>query len=619
MLKKKKSDKKIQFKFFQYVGDTPIIPIKWKILTVFIIMILLSTFSTNLITVMLSQRETIKKSNIVLVDKLVELYNVCNTQKEVEKYSKDTESCLAAIAESALNGFEDGETNSVALGFDMNGTILFFSSPNNEMRWHAFTDQKALAQINKPLDERLSFLDTMRKSLEENGKTSFEIEEELIKERKSFEEKSPIQGAFEFDSPDGEYKGVYKYHDDWRMYVVRANRVYDSNKEMYRVIIIITLLIVCITGFFVYMGTKILDGLLSNIDRFSNQMYDMQQNQVLVPLDIEGAPNDDITYLAANFNRLSSTINNLLHIFQKFVPENVVRKAHQQQEIKLEGRQRELTILFSDIKSFTFRTEVLGNDIIGLLNVHYDSVIKKVSEHNGIIGSIIGDAILASYGIEEGTLDNKSFGAIKSAWEITSVTAELRRKMALRRQIMEQKKPLTEMEDKVYQAVMLEVGVGIDGGNVFYGNIGSSERMANTVIGDNVNSASRLEGLTRIYKVPVIVSEYIRDDAMKDPEAKIRYEFFELDTVQVKGKTEGVKIFMPLDKDCPASEWNYDQLKPRFEIYERGLKAYYEGDWKTARSEFKKSDLPCADVFLERMGLKSAPAGWSGIWTMTTK
>ena len=84
----KESRNRYHFKFFQYIGDTPIVPIKWKILTVFIIMILLSTFSTNLIAVLLSQRETIKKSNIVLVDKLVELYNICNTQKEIEKYSK---------------------------------------------------------------------------------------------------------------------------------------------------------------------------------------------------------------------------------------------------------------------------------------------------------------------------------------------------------------------------------------------------------------------------------------------------------------------------------------------------------------------------------------------------
>ncbi|MCI5830414.1 MAG: adenylate/guanylate cyclase domain-containing protein [Treponema sp.] len=616
--KKFKPEKKYRLKFIQYVGDTPILPIKWKILTVFVVMILLSIFSTNLITVMLSQRETIKKSNIVLVDKLVELYNVCNTQKEVEKYSRDTDACLAAIAEGAMTGFEDGELNSVAFGMDMNGSILFFASPNKELRWSNFLDKEKLAEINKPLDERNSFLDMMRKALEEKGADIIEIEDKISEERKK-QAKKPIQGAFNFVSQDGSYNGVYKYHDDWRMYIVRANKTSDAKKELYRVVIIIVALTICITTFFVYMGTKIFDGLLKNIDRFSNQMYEMQQNQVLVPLDIEGAPNDDITYLAANFNRLSFTINNLLHIFQKFVPENVVRKAHQQQEIKLEGRQRELTILFSDIKSFTFRTEVLGNDIIGLLNVHYDSVIKKVSEHKGIIGSIIGDAILASYGIEEGTLDNKSFGAIKSAWEITAVTADLRRKMSLRRQQMEAKKPLTEMEEKVYQAVMLDVGVGIDGGNVFYGNIGSSERMANTVIGDNVNSASRLEGLTRIYKVPVIVSEYIRDDAMQDPEAKIRYEFFELDTVQVKGKTEGVKIYIPLDKDCPASEWNYENLKPKFDIFEKGLITYYEGDWKTARAEFKKSGLPCTEVFLERMGLKSAPDGWSGIWTMTSK
>lgn len=616
--KTSKLKNKYHFKFCQYVGDTPILQIKWKILKVFIIMILLSTFSTNLITVMLSQRETIKKSNIVIVDKLVELYNSCNTQKEVEKYSKQTDECLKAIEESALTTFEEDEKNSVAFGMDMNGTILFFASPNKELSWKNFLDKAVLDQMNKPLDERNASLDIMRKTLEEKGLEFREIEEKISNESKNYN-KDSIQGAISFETIDGKYNGVYKYHEEWRMYIVRANNSHDAKKEMYRVIIIIAILIVCITSFFVYMGTKIFDGLLLNISRFSKQMFDMQQNQVLVPLDIEGAPNDDITYLAANFNRLSYTINNLLHIFQKFVPANVVRKAHQQQEIKLEGRQRELTILFSDIKSFTFRTEVLGNDIIGLLNVHYDSVIKKVSENNGIIGSIIGDAILASYGIEDGGIDNKSFSAIQSAWEITAVTAELRKKMSLRRQLMEQKKPLTEMEEKIYQAVMLDVGVGIDGGNVFYGNIGSSERMANTVIGDNVNSASRLEGLTRIYKVPVIVSEYIRNDALKDPEAKIRYEFFELDTVQVKGKTEGVKIYIPLDKDCAASDWNFENLKPKFEVFENGLKAYYKGDWKNARSEFKKSELPCADVFLERMGLKSAPSQWSGIWTMTTK
>ena len=60
-------------------------------------------------------------------------------------------------------------------------------------------------------------------------------------------------------------------------------------------------------------------------------------------------------------------------------------------------------------------------------------------------------------------------------------------------------------------------------------------------------------------------------------------------------------------------------MSKRFDIYEEALQAYYDGDWKTARKLFKKSDLEVSKVFLERMGMKSAPEKWSGIWTMTTK
>ncbi len=572
---------KRHLKFFQYVGDTPIVPTKLKIIIFFVAMLLLSTFSTNLVAIMLSQRKTIQLSNIVLVDKLTELYNVANSQKQIEAYSQDTQTSIDSIAQSAKNGFAKDEKNSVALGVNPDGSLLFFATPNEELKWERFTDKDCIGMM-------------------ENSETH--------------------EGSVSFISPDGdEYFGVYKYHPDWLTYIIRANRRSDTNRAMYQVLWITVVLVLIMSAFFILMGTKILDGLLSNINKFSTQLYKMQQDKKLNLIDISESPNDDITYLAANFNSLSSTITNLLQIFQKFVPENVVRKAHEEQFIRLEGSQRELTILFSDIKSFTYRTEVLGNDIIGLLNVHYDSVIRKVSENNGIIGSIIGDAILASYGIEEHIETNKSYDAIKTAWEITAVTSELRKKMSDRRAILEKERPLTESEERVYQAVMLDVGVGIDGGNVFYGNIGSSKRMANTVIGDNVNSASRLEGLTRIYKVPVIVSSYIMEETLSNNEAASRYKFYEIDTVQVKGKTEGVKIYFPLDKECYLDEWKFEDLDEKFKIFEYGLKAYYDGDWKTARAEFKKSGLDVAKVFLERIGMKSSPEDWSGIWAMTTK
>ena len=141
---------------------------------------------------------------------------------------------------------------------------------------------------------------------------------------------------------------------------------------------------------------------------------------------------------------------------------------------------------------------------------------------------------------------------------------ELREKLVARRKAIEEERPITESEERVFKAVLLDVGVGIDGGKVFYGNIGSFEHMTNTVIGDNVNSASRLEGLTRVYKLPVIVSEYVKKEAEESTHV---YRFFEIDTVQVKGKTEGKKIFFPIDTTTANEE-----IIRKYEIFELGLK-----------------------------------------------
>ena len=267
---------------------------------------------------------------------------------------------------------------------------------------------------------------------------------------------------------------------------------------------VISLIIIILLAVFLIVGFNVFGRILANVKHITNSLYEMQKKQQLTCIDLSTAPNDDITYLAASFNSLSSTISNLIGIFQKFVSKDVVAKAYNEHQIRLEGSGQNLTILFSDIKSFTFRTETLGNDIIDLLNVHYDRVIHAVHVNKGVIGSIIGDAILAIYGTEDEK--NKSLDSLEAAWTITDLTEKLRTKMIARREEIEKTRQLTESEEKVYKAVLIDVGVGIDGGNVFYGNIGSNEHMTNTVIGDNVNSASRLEGLTRIYHLPVICS-----------------------------------------------------------------------------------------------------------------
>ncbi len=336
----------------------------------------------------------------------------------------------------------------------------------------------------------------------------------------------------------------------------------------------------------------------------------MQKKKQLDLIDISGAPNDDITYLAVSFNSLSSSVNNLLTTFQKFVSKDVVEKAYSEQAIALEGNQQELTILFSDIKGFTYRTETLGNDIIDVLNVHYNRVIHKIHGNSGVVGSIVGDAILAIYG-SLNSPNSKSFDAILSAWDITRVTAQLRDAMVKRRDEIEKTRELTESEQRIFEAVLLDVGVGIDGGNVFYGNIGSNEHMANTVIGDNVNSAARLEELTRIYHLPVLLSEYVKNEVEAESD---RFEFIEIDTVLLRGKTEGKKIYFPFDKQEMDS-----QLLEKYHAFSEGLSAYYSGDWKKAKKIFAGCDLEVTEVFLKRMGRSNAPEDWSGIWAVTAR
>ena len=143
----------------------------------------------------------------------------------------------------------------------------------------------------------------------------------------------------------------------------------------------------------------------------------MNETQQLETINMKGASNDDVSFLGYAFNTLSSTINNLLNIFRKFTNKDIVIQAYQEREIRLEGSRKDLTCLFSDIKSFTTMTEVLGTDIIKLLNLHYNEAIHEIIKHNGIIGSIIGDALLAVYGALPESTQNKSYQALLSTYK----------------------------------------------------------------------------------------------------------------------------------------------------------------------------------------------------------
>ncbi len=594
---------------FQKVGNTPIVPISVKILTVFIVLILLSCLSTNFITLIFSQRQTIALTNELLVYHLSDLYTNATNQYQISMYSQKREESLESIASAAKRGFS--KPHSVAMGVTKNGDILFSARNDTSYSWYNFSDTEALDRMNR-----------------------------MYEEARKTNSLDRVEGSLNFVSPSGaEFMGVFKYHSEWDCYLIRGELQADTSREMYGIFLKISIIILVMTLFFVVVGISVLRSLFSNVKKFTRDVFGLRQQlqdessftsmELKAPIDISGSSNDDITYLAANFNNLYLNTASLRNIFQKFVSKNVVDTAYNDGRVELKGEQRQLTILFTDIKNFTNRTEVLGNDIIRLLNIHYNSIIGIIQpdEINGnrskaFIGSLIGDAVLGVFGIDGGR-DNvnpqKSVDAISCAWKMTIQTKIFRQKMDERKKELMGLGKFNDQAQKVYEAVSIDIGVGIDGGEVFYGNIGSNKYMANTVIGDNVNSASRIEGLTRVYRLPVLCSEYVKNEVCRVPSAMERYRFYEIDTVQVKGKVEGKKIYFPLDLQMEDPEYAGMYTVERFDEFEQGLKAYYEGDWKTARSQFKKSCLEVGQIFLSRMGLKNAPADWSGIWTMSTK
>ncbi len=558
------------------VNNTRVFRVTTKIVLAFTLFILISNFASNYINLILNRSELLRLMNQLLIKDLKSMYSFCNNQYEIYAFDKKLEDSIKSIEDKGLNDIKNEKA--VVLGIKRDGTIFFQSSHIN--RYDTFNDSNSLKAMLQHLD----------------------IESDAGKE-----------GHLNFYFNGEEYFGIFKYNPKWDIFILRGEEKNEFFRESRVIFAQVSALIIGITLLTAIIGIVILRRILKYIGVITNSIMNMIERKELTLINLEGATNDDVTYMGVAFNSLANTVGNLVNIFQKFANQDVVRKAYNELEVKLEGTKRELTVLFSDIKSFTYITETLGNDIIKLLNMHYDRAIREIIKLDGVIGSIIGDALLAVFGALDDSNENKSYQAVKAAYKLHEVAELLRLRMErIKAEVEEEKGKLTKEELQVYKAVLLEIGVGIDGGNVFYGTIGSYVRMTNTVIGDNVNSASRLEGLTRIYKAPVICSEYVKQDIEENVPDHGIY-FLEIDRVMVKGKTRAQKIYWPI----MATEMD-EKLKKDIESFEYGLELYYAGKWVDARKKFARCSLKLADIFKERTSQK-CPSNWDGVWQMTTK
>jgi len=279
--------------------------------------------------------------------------------------------------------------------------------------------------------------------------------------------------------------------------------------------------------------------------------------------------------------------------FSSYVSPDLVRQIEKDPDkLVLGGEQREITILFSDIRGFTTLSEGLSpQELVRLLNEYLNPMTRIVLDEKGTLDKFIGDAVMAIYNAPLDLIDHPS-AACRSAVRMLETLRELNRGFSAK------------------GMNTIDIGIGINTGPAVVGNMGADIRFDYTAIGDSVNLASRLEGLNKYYGTHILVSE----DARKSVNDE-RFSFREVDRVRVKGKRLPVVIY-ELMTDKP---WILND-------FEGGLKLYRGREFDKAEKIFGRLaehyDDETSRLYLERCREYLAvppPDEWDGVYTAKTK
>jgi adenylate cyclase len=296
---------------------------------------------------------------------------------------------------------------------------------------------------------------------------------------------------------------------------------------------------------------------------------------------------------------------------QYLSPALVAELARDPDRLKLGGETRELTVLFSDVRGFTRIAETYKDDpesLTNLMNRLLTPLSNAITARNGTIDKYMGDAIMAFWNAPLEDRDHP-INACRSALEML--------------------KEMDRLNDERANALVeggrtvdtLEVGIGICTGNVIVGNMGSDLRFDYSVLGDSVNLASRLEGLTRSYDCRVLIAS--------STAACVRDEFalIELDRVRVKGKVEPETIFTLIGDRASKQDRALHEFDEAFQEMRRD---YVSRRWDEAFEATERLRMPAqsyglagvVDVYQERIDqLRSGDVGsdWDGVFNWETK
>lgn len=268
------------------------------------------------------------------------------------------------------------------------------------------------------------------------------------------------------------------------------------------------------------------------------------------------------------------------------------------QEDVAKGTEETITILFSDIRSFTNISEKLSAPrVVEMLNTYFTEMIEAIFKYGGTVDKFIGDAIMCFWGAPIRKPDHEKAGVL-CALEMIERLEKVN-------------------EDLVRRGFEpIAIGVGLNTGHVVLGNIGSEKKINYTVIGDSVNLASRLEGITKTYGAKIIISEFTYEGLKGQIPCAV------VDVVKVKGKLEPIRLYRPLVSSSPTEEELLAARALSLKV-EEAFAHYLARRWDEAIELY--STLPQEKSIVEMIlrceeyKVEPPPGEWDGVVTMKTK
>jgi len=287
-------------------------------------------------------------------------------------------------------------------------------------------------------------------------------------------------------------------------------------------------------------------------------------------------------------------------LFGQYVPPELVDEmAKNPEHFSMVPESREMTVLFSDVRGFTTISEGLEpKELSNLMNEFLTPLTEVIYSHRGTIDKYMGDAIMAFWGAPLPAADHARQG-IRAALSMHRKLAELR----------------PYFQSRNWPEI--RIGVGLNTGRMSVGNMGSRIRLAYTVMGDAVNLASRLEGITKEYGAAIIVGEATKELTAHD------FVFRELDRVRVKGKLEPVAIYEPIGLAGEVDKRTLDELK----LFNQAVKLYRAQEWDMAELQLinllkLSPESRLYKLYVDRVGsyrTHSPGRDWDGAFTFEHK